>query len=88
MGMTQKKKKHYIIKSHKSHNWIIAIMIIIMFYMGYQLYIKISALDSIPEENFRMLTVGLLFTLNLILMILVILIASFYIEVKDKFIEE
>ena len=86
--MHHPKKKHFVIKSHKSHQWLIGLMIIVLFIMGYGLYTKVTTVDSISEDNYRMLTVGLLFSLNIILMILIIIVATFYIEIKDKFIED
>jgi hypothetical protein len=80
--------KHYFIKSHKSHKWIIGFIIAVMFIMGYGLYSKVMEIDSISDNNFRIMTVGLLFSLNIIVMLLIILVAIFYIEVKDKYLLE
>lgn len=84
----KKKGKHLVIKSHRSHNWVIALVILVMFIMGGILYQRVQTVDAISEDNYKVLVVGLLFTLNITFMILVVLMASFYIEVKDHFIEE
>ncbi len=84
----ERKSKHLFIKTHRSHKWIIAIIFIVMFIMGYGLYSKVITLDSLSENNFRILTVGLLFSLNIVVMLMIILMSVLYIELKDKYFQE
>ena len=86
--LEKSENKHYLLKTHKSHKWIIGIIILVMFVMGYGLYTKVMEIDKLSEDNFRILSIGLLFSLNIVVMILIVLLATFYIEIKDKYLQE
>lgn len=83
-----KEKKHYIIKTHTSHKWLIALLILLLLFLGYQMYTKISGIDYVDENTFRVTIIGLLFSITLILMVLVVIAATFYIEVKEKYFDD
>jgi hypothetical protein len=81
-------KKHKILKTHKPHLGLVSIIFVLLFLIGAVLFTKVFSIDDLPDANYKVLTLGLLFSLNVILIILTVIFIVFYIEVKDKYIEE
>ncbi|MFH0875005.1 MAG: hypothetical protein V1859_03645 [archaeon] len=81
-------KRHKILKTHKPHTGLVSIIFMFLFIIGIVLFGKILSVDEIPDANYKVLSLGLLFSLNLVMIILTIIFIVFYIEVKDKYIEE
>ncbi|MBN2421776.1 hypothetical protein JXB41_01000 [Candidatus Woesearchaeota archaeon] len=81
-------KKHKIIKTHNTHKGLVSIIFLFLFLIGFGLYAKILTVDEIPDANYKVLSLGLLFSMNLILIILTIVFIVFYIEVKDEYLEK
>ncbi|MBN1503321.1 hypothetical protein JW930_07315 [Candidatus Woesearchaeota archaeon] len=81
-------KKHYIIKTHTSHKWLIGAIMVMLVVFGYFLSTKITSVVALDDNSYKVITTGLLFSITLILMVLVVLLATFYIEVKDKYLED
>ncbi len=81
-------KKHKIIKTHNPHVGLVSIIFAFLFIIGTVLFVKILSVDEIPDANYKLLSLGLLFSLNIVMIILTVIFMVFYIEVKDKYIEE
>ncbi|MBU0756998.1 MAG: hypothetical protein KKF44_02955 [Nanoarchaeota archaeon] len=81
-------KKHKILKTHKPHMGLVSFLFILLFLIGAVLFIKILSVDEIPDANYKILSLGLLFSMNVVLIILTIIFIVFFIEVKDKYLEK
>ena len=76
--------KHRFIKTHRSHKTLLAIIYIIVFLIGILLGKSIMNSSSLDKSSF---TIYLLVTINLVLIVLVLLISSFIIDLKDNVLE-
>mgnify|MGYP006304046047 CR=1 FL=1 len=83
-----KKEKKEIIQTHKTHKGLVSVIFGFLLVLGIILYVKILSVDQIAEANYKVLSLGLLFSLNLIMIILTVIFIVFYIEFKDEILEK
>ncbi|MBN1386518.1 hypothetical protein JW968_06115 [Candidatus Woesearchaeota archaeon] len=81
--------KHYIIKSHRSHKWLLNLTLLFLIVGAIVIAMTYNQglLDFISDDP-QLLTNALLFILNVNIIILALVLSFFFIELKDAFIQE
>ena len=76
-----------VIHAHRGHRFLILMTLIVVLVIGFLLGKSMANL-YVAEDNYRTLVVGLLFVLNLSIIIFIMIVAHFMIEVKALIFKE